>query len=95
MNPHGFPSRMTVGKLIELMAGKAGVLDGHFGYGTGTKFRQREFVREEISIISCFAVVEMRLKLFWHFYLNEGSLSPFYDFSLVMPCWLSTLVLTN
>lgn len=34
MNPHGFPSRMTVGKLIELIAGKAGVLDGHFGYGT-------------------------------------------------------------
>ena len=35
MNPHGFPSRMTVGKLIELMAGKAGVLDGQFHYGTG------------------------------------------------------------
>jgi len=38
MNPHGFPSRMTVGKLIELIAGKAGVLDGHFGYGTGGRF---------------------------------------------------------
>ncbi|KAG8579675.1 hypothetical protein GDO81_011000 [Engystomops pustulosus] len=34
MNPHGFPSRMTVGKLIELLAGKAGVLDGRFHYGT-------------------------------------------------------------
>ncbi len=34
MNPHGFPSRMTVGKLMELMAGKAGVLDGKFHYGT-------------------------------------------------------------
>lgn len=34
MNPHGFPSRMTVGKLIELLAGKAGVLDGGFRYGT-------------------------------------------------------------
>ena len=33
---------MTVGKLIELMAGKAGVLDGHFGYGTGRRFKQRE-----------------------------------------------------
>lgn len=35
MNPHGFPSRMTVGKLIELLAGKAGVLEGKFHYGTG------------------------------------------------------------
>eukprot|EP00731_Ephydatia_muelleri_P011726 Em0006g620a len=34
MNPHGFPSRMTVGKLIELLGGKAGVLDGKFHYGT-------------------------------------------------------------
>ncbi|KAL3925131.1 MAG: hypothetical protein SGPRY_003722 [Prymnesium sp.] len=34
MNPHGFPSRMTVGKMIELLAGKAGVLDGQLGDGT-------------------------------------------------------------
>eukprot|EP01094_Clydonella_sp_ATCC50884_P009311 TRINITY_DN1882_c0_g1_i3.p1 TRINITY_DN1882_c0_g1~~TRINITY_DN1882_c0_g1_i3.p1 ORF type:complete len:1164 (-),score=390.94 TRINITY_DN1882_c0_g1_i3:341-3781(-) len=34
MNPHGFPSRMTVGKMIELLAGKAGVLDGQRRYGT-------------------------------------------------------------
>jgi len=34
MNPHGFPSRMTVGKMIELMAGKSGVLHGKHGYGT-------------------------------------------------------------
>ncbi|ORX62963.1 DNA-directed RNA polymerase III subunit RPC2 [Hesseltinella vesiculosa] len=34
MNPHGFPSRMTVGKMIELLAGKAGVLAGQLQYGT-------------------------------------------------------------
>lgn len=34
MNPHGFPSRMTVGKLLELMSAKAGVISGHFGDGT-------------------------------------------------------------
>lgn len=28
MNPHGFPSRMTVGKLKELMAGKSAILKG-------------------------------------------------------------------
>ena len=34
MNPHGFPSRMTVGKMIELLAGKAGLMDGFRRYGT-------------------------------------------------------------
>ncbi|KAL8898451.1 MAG: hypothetical protein Q9207_006692 [Kuettlingeria erythrocarpa] len=34
MNPHGFPSRMTVGKMLELVAGKAGVMAGDFQYGT-------------------------------------------------------------
>ena len=34
---------MTVGKLIELLAGKAGVLEGKFKYGTGwfTDYRTR------------------------------------------------------
>ncbi|CAI5930828.1 unnamed protein product [Closterium sp. NIES-64] len=34
MNPHGFPSRMTVGKMIELIGSKAGVLSGKFHYGS-------------------------------------------------------------
>ncbi|KAJ1340991.1 hypothetical protein BSLG_004464 [Batrachochytrium salamandrivorans] len=34
MNPHGFPSRMTVGKMIELLAGKAGLFVGKVQYGT-------------------------------------------------------------
>ncbi|CAM6092659.1 unnamed protein product [Calypogeia fissa] len=34
MNPHGFPSRMTVGKMIELLGGKAGVMSGRFHYGS-------------------------------------------------------------
>ena len=34
MNPHGFPSRMTVGKLIELLTGKAGVYHGRQAYAS-------------------------------------------------------------
>jgi len=34
MNPHGFPSRMTVGKMLELLSGKAGVMRGTLEYGT-------------------------------------------------------------
>lgn len=33
MNPHGFPSRMTVGKMIELIGSKAAALTGKFRYG--------------------------------------------------------------
>jgi len=29
MNPHGFPSRMTIGKTLELLSGKAGVFEGN------------------------------------------------------------------
>ncbi|ETW48342.1 hypothetical protein PFMALIP_03610 [Plasmodium falciparum MaliPS096_E11] len=43
MNPHGFPSRMTVGKLLELVASKAAVMDGEYKYGSifsGTPFEE-------------------------------------------------------
>ena len=34
MNPHGFPSRMTVGKMLELLSGKGGVMEGVQAYGS-------------------------------------------------------------
>lgn len=39
MNPHGFPSRMTVGKLFECLTGKATVVSGKREYGFGDAFR--------------------------------------------------------
>ncbi|CAG7837989.1 unnamed protein product [Allacma fusca] len=49
MNPHGFPSRMTVGKLIELLAGKAGVLDGCQHYGTAFGGSKVDDVCEDLA----------------------------------------------
>lgn len=48
MNPHGFPSRMTVGKMIELVAGKAGVFAGRQGYGSafGEEFGNADKVED-------------------------------------------------
>jgi DNA-directed RNA polymerase III subunit RPC2 len=48
MNPHGFPSRMTVGKLIELLAGKAGVQSGVFKDATAFSGEPVEFLSREL-----------------------------------------------
>jgi DNA-directed RNA polymerase III subunit RPC2 len=47
MNPHGFPSRMTVGKLLECLTGKASVIHGRKRYGFGDAFRSHPV--EEMS----------------------------------------------
>lgn len=47
MNPHGFPSRMTVGKLKELMAGKSAVVKGTIHDATvfgGTTLEEMESI---------------------------------------------------
>jgi DNA-directed RNA polymerase III subunit RPC2 len=49
MNPHGFPSRMTVGKMIELVAGKAGVFEGRQGYGSAFGERFGNADRVEVA----------------------------------------------
>jgi DNA-directed RNA polymerase III subunit RPC2 len=49
MNPHGYPSRMTVGNLMELLSGKAAVIDGRFHDGTIFAGDQMETVSEELA----------------------------------------------
>ena len=54
MNPHGFPSRMTVGKLIELLVGKAGVFEGRQAYASafGEEFGSTDTVESaELALI--------------------------------------------
>ncbi|KAL1490560.1 hypothetical protein ABEB36_013233 [Hypothenemus hampei] len=48
MNPHGYPSRMTVGKLLELLSGKAASVEGKFHYGTAFGGSKVEDVGEEL-----------------------------------------------
>jgi len=42
MNPHGFPSRMTMGKMIELVESKVSSISGQFS--DGTPFRRKTFI---------------------------------------------------
>lgn len=44
MNPHGFPSRMTVGKLLELVCAKAAAVSGRIGDGTAFKGDSAEYI---------------------------------------------------
>ncbi|CAN1173031.1 DNA-directed RNA polymerase III subunit 2 [Linum perenne] len=50
MNPHGFPSRMTVGKMIELLGSKAGVSCGRFHYGSA--FGEPSGHADKVDVIS-------------------------------------------
>ncbi len=49
-------SRMTVGKMIELIAGKAGALTGHFRYGSA-----RRTLKETLNYVSLSSLMLMTI----------------------------------
>ena len=49
MNPHGFPSRMTLGKQLEFMGSKAGAIEGKLNYGTAFGGTPLDDIKAELS----------------------------------------------
>jgi DNA-directed RNA polymerase III subunit RPC2 len=49
MNPHGFPSRMTIGKMLEILNGKFGTYSGNFKDGTAFVKKEKKFIYEKLK----------------------------------------------
>ena len=49
MNPHGFPSRMTIGKIIELLGAKIGSIKGKFCEGTPFNIFNTDTIKKKLN----------------------------------------------
>jgi len=63
INPHAFPSRMTIGMLVESMAGKAGALHGFYQDATPFQFDEKNTAADYFG--------EQLLKAGFNYYGNE------------------------
>lgn len=48
-NPHGIPSRMTIGQLLEIIAGKVAALSGHYVYSPMFNPLPEDYLRSELE----------------------------------------------
>jgi DNA-directed RNA polymerase III subunit RPC2 len=91
MNPHGFPSRMTVAKMIELIGGKGGVLCGQKRYATA--FGEDQGPTNAISVEDCCKT----LRDFGYNYAGKGkflfiivAVIIFFHFKILINCQITT-----
>ena len=56
INPHAFPSRMTIGQFLESLAGKTAVLNGNLIDGTGKPPIEKSVVELAEVLITHFGV---------------------------------------
>lgn len=73
INPHAFPSRMTIGMLVESLAGKSGALHGMFQDSTPFKFGEKN------TAVNYFG--EELLKAGYNYFGNEPMYSGIFGYA--------------
>eukprot|EP01103_Thecamoeba_quadrilineata_P015286 TRINITY_DN4781_c0_g1_i2.p1 TRINITY_DN4781_c0_g1~~TRINITY_DN4781_c0_g1_i2.p1 ORF type:complete len:1030 (+),score=187.45 TRINITY_DN4781_c0_g1_i2:218-3091(+) len=87
INPHAFPSRMTIGMLIESMAGKSASIHGHFPDATPFRFN------ENSTAVDFFG--EQLAKAGYNYYGNETMYSGTYGTEFPADIYLGVRPITS